>query len=250
MIWILLAIILLFVILDKTKVLRCNTLAVTLLYLIGMPLALCAYFVLFICDIIKLIDGFSILRCISIAGAAMVSVPLVILLAAVIVRITKTPIERDGFSGSDEEYNAACAKRQRLVLWICYPIAWISAVVAAAFGIYLILNAAVVAAVLVINPFFWFVTVVTFGLALIFLVVYTVGYVAVPLVVFLLFGTLYVIYTVITVVMTITILYRIRNYSGYSKVKCVVMVISMLVPIWSLFTLIELTMKLKEITRN
>lgn len=247
--WLILILLIAVVVLDKTKVLQYNTLFMSVMYVVGIPLLICGYVGSMISGILKLLSDFGLLSCISLAVNIMLALPIIIILIMVLIKLCRYPIDRNRFSGTDEEYTVACAKRQRLLMWICFPLLWVSAVMALAMGIYMVTLAAG-SMLIMANPAFWLLCLITFGILLMCYVIIMAGVIGVPLFLCIAFCALTGIYMIITIAMTVTALYRIRRVSGYSKLKNAAMVFSMLIPIWSLISMIEISMKLREISKD
>ncbi|WP_124098048.1 hypothetical protein [Ruminococcus sp. Marseille-P6503] len=247
--WIILLIMIVFIVLDRTGILKCNTLFMSVLYVVGIPLLLCGYLAVVISGIINMVADFSLSRCMILAVNIMLALPMIIMMSYILVKICRAPIDRTRFNGSDEDYNIACMKRQRSLLWIAYPIFWISAVIALGTGVHIFMTA-VGASIITMNPFFWFICICTFGLTLVCYVILVVGYMSSSIIFFLLFGTLTAVFMIITVAMTVTALYRMRGLSGYSKLKNVLLAVSMLVPVWSLVSMIEISMKMRDLGKK
>lgn len=247
--WILILMMLVFIVLDKTKVLQYNTLFMSVLYIVGIPILICAYAALLISGFLKLISDFTLTSCISLGLGFMVALPIVIMLFYILFRICREPIDRKRFSGTDEEYSSACMKRQRTLMWICYPLTWISLAFTLGLGIYLL---AVIAgaSLLTLNPVFWLLVLFTFGAALAAYVLVVVGISSVYITAFLIAGAAVCVFVIITVALTVTVMYRMRGKTGYSKGKYVLTAVSMLVPVWSLVSMISVSRKISEISKG
>lgn len=243
--WIILLLMAIFLILDKTKVLQCNTLFMSVLYVVGIPLMLCGYFSIMAVGIMNVVTSFTLSSCVALAVNLMLAFPLVIMLIYILVKICRAPIDRGRFAGSDEQYAIACMKRQRTLLWIVFPLLWISTALAFGLGIKILITA-LGASLITFNPFFWIICLCTLGLAFAWYVIVVVGYMSATIIFFLLAAILAGIFTVITIALTVTALYRMRNYSGYSKLKNVLLAVSMLIPVWSLFSMIEISSEMKR----
>lgn len=246
--WLLILFMLVFIVLDKTKVLQYNTLFMSVVYIVGIPFIICIYASLLISDFIKLIADFSLIRCMILAVGFMAALPLVIMMFYVLFKICRNPIDRSRFSGTDEEYGIACMKRQRTLMWVCYPLTWIFLAAALGTGIYLLVIIAGLSLV-TFNPAFWLLVLLTFGAALAIYVVLAVGVSSVYLTIFLIVSAAAFMFVIITIAMTVTVLYRMRGRTGYSKLKYVLTAISMLVPVWSLVSIISVSQKIREISR-
>ncbi len=247
--WLTLILLIAIVILDKTKVLQYNTLFMSVLYVVGIPLLICGYIGSMISGLLNLLSNFGLLSCISLAVNIILALPIIIILILVLIKLCRFPVDRNRFNGSDEEYTIACAKRQRLLMWICFPLLWVSAVLAIATGIYTVTLAAG-SMLIMANPIFWLACLITFGILLMCYVIVIAGIIGIPLFLCVAFCALTGIYMIIIIAMTVTALYRIRSVSGYTKLKNAAMVLSMLIPVWSLVSMIELSMKLREISKN
>lgn len=245
--WLALILLIAFAVLDKTKILQYNTLFMSVLYVVGIPLLICGYIGSMISGLLNLLADFGLLRCLSLAFNIMIALPIIIVLILALIKLCRFPIDRSRFNGTDEDYTVACAKRQRLLMWICFPILWVSALMALALGIYTVTLAAG-SMLLMANPAFWLCCLITFGILLVCYVIIVAGVIGVPLFLCVGFCALAGIYMIIMIAMTVTVLYRIRSVSGYSKLKNTAMVISMLIPVWSLVSMIELSMKLRDIS--
>lgn len=247
--WLLLILMTGFLILDKTGVLKCNTLFMSIVYIIGIPVMLCTYLAITLSALINVVVDFSLGSCIMLAINLMLALPSLIFLIYILLKICRSPIDRSRFNGSDEDYNIACMKRQRTILWVVYPLFWVSIVIALGIGLHILVTV-IGASLLAMNPAFWLISLLTLGIALACYVIAVAGYMSVSVVVFLLFSVMAGIFVIITVAMTATALYRMRKLSGYSIMKNVVTVVSMLIPVWSLITMIELSVKMRKISKK
>lgn len=133
-------------------------------------------------------------------------------------------------------------------MWVCYPLTWIFLAAALGTGIYLLVIIAGLSLV-TFNPAFWLLVLLTFGAALAIYVVLAVGVSSVYLTIFLIVSAAAFMFVIITIAMTVTVLYRMRGRTGYSKLKYVLTAISMLVPVWSLVSIISVSQKIREISR-
>lgn len=247
--WLLILLMLVFIILDKTKVLQYNTLFMSVVYIVGIPFLICVYASLLISNFMHLLEDFSLMRCIILAVGFMAALPIVIIMLYILFKICRNPIDRSRFNGTDEEYGIACMKRQRTLMWVCYPLTWIFLAVAFGIGIYLLVFIGGMS-LITLNPVFWVLVLFTFGAALAAYVVVVVGLSSVYLTVFLIVSSAAFMFVVITIAMTVTVLYRMRGRTGYSKLKYVLIAISMLVPIWSLVSIISISQKIREISKS
>lgn len=245
--WIILLVMLAFLVLDRTKVLQCNTLFMTIVYVVGIPFLLCGYLVALPAEILSLVADFTMISCVKLAVNFMLALPMIIFLIYVLIKICRAPIERKRFSGSDEDYNIACVKRQRTVMWTVYPLLWLCAVAAMATGVKILITAAG-ATLLTFNPVFALLTIFTFGIFMGLYVIVVVGYMSATIAACLLASLFAGFFMIITVAMAITALYRMRKISGFSKGKNCLLVLSMFVPVWGLISLIEISMKIRSVT--
>lgn len=247
--WAILLVLIAFVVLDKTKVLCCNTLFMSVVYIVGIPLMLCTYAVMVLRNILNLIKNFSFGTCLVLAINILIALPLIILLLYVLIKLCRFPIEKSRFNKSEEEYALACAKRQRTLMWIAFPLLWVSIVLALGFSIYAITLVAG-SALIMANPFFWIISILTLGVFLALYVIFMVSIISMPLVFSVIFCMLSGIYTIIMLSLVITALYRMRKRSGYSKLKTFALVISTFIPIWSMISLIEISLKMKNLSNE
>lgn len=242
--WIILLVMFMFIILDKTGIMKANTLFMSVLYILSIPVLICAYSALTVRAAVDAVRDVTVGKCIYLGVSLLIALPLIIALAATLIKLCREPIDPSRWDGR-EHYDTACIKRQRTLLWVAYPITWVLCCIAAGLGIGALIKLAEVSVIVLLPPF-WFITICTFGLALVLYGVFAVGFAGEYLAGFALCGTAAVIFLVICAALTGSMLWRLRGRLGWPKWKYILTVVSMIVPVWSLVTLISLSRTIKE----
>lgn len=247
--WLILLILVFFLILDRLKIMQYNTLLMSMLYILGIPALLAAYSDLLLYDILRMAGNYKTSYLISLIVNLLFAIPIIILLCYILFKMCRSPIARERFSGDDTQYIIACANRQKALIWLCFPLIWIPYIGGLGAAFTTMMHSAAVAWI-ALNPLAWVINILCLGMLIPMLLVTQAYLIGAELVFCLMFFTVYAIYLIITLAMTSTLLFRVRSFSGYSKKKNILIVISMAIPLWGMISVFQISRMISRISKN
>lgn len=231
-------------VLGITKAVKCNSMGMSLVHLVGIPALLCLHGVLMGREAYFIFREFSGGRLAGLIINALMALPVAVMMLVILYRICKEPISRESWDGH-QDYDISCARRQLKLLWVVYPLGRIAVLAALAMGI--VLTAAAAGAILLsLNPFFIFIFVCTLGLGLLLYAVIMIGAASPLLFFFMAAGLMAFLLIVTSLALGGTMLYRLRSRVRYTKVQYLLKAVSLFVPIWGLVTLIGISRDVKR----